>query len=394
MAPNTRQHDPSSDAQADERAATAAEPHTNGTSSHTARESHNNVDNMKEEKESKNSADVSGHEATMDGEDVEQAGTLQESEDGPGDEDVDAADAAEPQHSIHGTKRKASNSDAPPEKSARRSPQSDGKSAKTNPSSHLSSVDQVKLLNFLLSPSSLTFARPQDEVEDLKKRPNGGTMTRTYGSSPFTPFEELLSALILSRPIGHMLGVRSIRTLLNPPHNLVSPKLIRETGTEGVGQALDDARTQHRQKTAEEIVLLADAVSDTLGEDHYDVSLEKVREECEHNMDKERSILQKTIKGMGPTGLDIFGRRIQGSWGEWYPFADQKTLDALGQLGLPTNADQLKNVLDEHWKELVVDGVIGDDEERRRRAFVRVLERAIGADLEGKLDDMRAEAMK
>ena len=92
--------------------------------------------------------------------------------------------------------------------------------------------------------------------------------------------------MILSRPISHALGLRSIRTIFNEPYGFTTPKKIREAGTEGCRKALDHARTQHRQKTAEELVILADAVVETLGNGEDDVSLERVREECDHDVEK------------------------------------------------------------------------------------------------------------
>lgn len=123
-------------------------------------------------------------------------------------------------------------------------------------------VDVVKLINFLLSPDSLQLCTPKDEFSEVEKNPQ----LRTYSTNPFTPFEELVSALILSRPIGHMLGVRSIRTIFNEPHNLNTPQAIRAKGKDGCRAVLDEARTQHRQKTAEELVLLANAVCDEFNE--------------------------------------------------------------------------------------------------------------------------------
>ncbi len=55
---------------------------------------------------------------------------------------------------------------------------------------------------------------------------------------------------------------------------------------EGCRKALDRARTQHRQKTAEELVGLADAVVESLGDGEDDVSLERVRKECDHDVEK------------------------------------------------------------------------------------------------------------
>ena len=138
-------------------------------------------------------------------------------------------------------------------------PKASRRSARGAPSQ---SVDVVKLINFLLSPDSLRLCTPKDEFSEVEKNPQ----LRTYSTNPFTPFEELVSALILSRPISHMLGVRSIRTIFNEPHNLNTPQAIRAQGQDGCRAALDDARTQHRQKTAEELVLLANAMCDEFNE--------------------------------------------------------------------------------------------------------------------------------
>ncbi len=251
-------------------------------------------------------------------------------------------------------------------------------------------VDAVKILQFLLSTSSLDLCRPKEEIEDMKTR---GPETRTYSTSPFTPFEELVCAVILSRPISHMLGLRSIRTIFNPPYEFTTPKKIREAGNEGCRKALDEARTQHRQKTAEELVLLADAVVTSLGYGDEDVSLERVREESGHDHEKGREMLRKNVKGLGKTGLDIFGRRIQGVWPTFYPFVDQRTLAAVEKLGLPDSVEKLKDLLDENWEQLEVKDIEAkDEEEKKRKAFVRLLERAVGADLEGNIDSIKAEA--
>ncbi|KAL8723238.1 MAG: hypothetical protein Q9225_000428 [Loekoesia sp. 1 TL-2023] len=277
------------------------------------------------------------------------------------------------------SKRKASNTkDAPakaPRRSARGAPQ-------TQP-------DTVKLVNYLLSSASLDSCRPKDEIEDIKNR---GSNLRTYSASTFSPFEELMCAVILSRPISHALGLRSIRTLFNDPHNYTTPKKIRDAGYDPVRKALDEARTQHRQKTAEELVILADAVLDHLGDGEEDVSLERVRRECGHDWEKEREMLKTHVKGLGKTGLDIFARRIQAVWPNPYPFADQRTLSGLQKLGLPSTAEDLKKLLDNHWSELDVKNLKGDEDEKKRRAFVQVLERAVGVDLEGNADAVRAEA--
>ncbi|KAL8785476.1 MAG: hypothetical protein Q9195_008619 [Heterodermia aff. obscurata] len=276
------------------------------------------------------------------------------------------------------SKRKAATKDEPskaPRRSARGAQQT--------------STDPVKILQFLLSSTSTDLCRPKDETEDLKTR---GSDIKTYSASTFTPFGELISAVILSRPISHALGLRSIRTTFNDPWNFTTVKAVRDAGSEGRRKALDEARTQHRQKTAEELGLLADALVEKLGDNEDDVGMERVRRESEYDAVKELEIIKSSVKGLGKTGIDIFRRRIQGVWHECYPFIDQKTSTSLEKLGLPGDAEDLKQFMDKHWEELKVDSFEAkDEEEGKRKAFVRLLERAVGADLEGNIDDVKAQ---
>lgn len=101
----------------------------------------------------------------------------------------------------------------------------------------------------------------------------------------------------------------------------------------------------------------------------------------------------KSVKGFGKTGLEIFSRRIQGVWPAFYPFIDRKTAAALEKLGLPADADDMNELLTSNWKDLDIKDIDAKDEiEKKRKAFVRVLERAIGADLEGNIDELKAKA--
>ena len=176
------------------------------------------------------------------------------------------------------SKRKAATKDEP-SKAPRRS----ARGAQQTP------IDPVKILRFLLSSNSTDLCRPKDEIEDLKIRGSG---IKTYSASTFTPFEELISAVILSRPISHALGLRSIRTIFNDPWNFTTVRALRDAGPEGRRKALDEARTQHRQKTAEELGLLADALVEKLGDNEEDVGMERVRREGEHDAVKVRDRIQ------------------------------------------------------------------------------------------------------
>ena len=271
-------------------------------------------------------------------------------------------------------KRKAQ--DTPVKEPAKTSRRSSRTNAPSKP-------DPIKLVNFLLSAEALPLCRPKDESADLESRPKG---TRTYSTSPLSPFEELAAALILSRPIGHMLGLRSIRTLFNDPHQLNTPVAIQKAGKDGCWTVLDNARTQHKQKTAEELVLLAEAVKDHLGKNDNDVDLQALRETSGKNVEQEREMLKKHVKGVAKTGIDIFGRRIQSQWEEWYPFLDDRSVQALASFGLESDADQLKDFLDAHWDQ-VEQGQFGEEGDAlKRKVFAKVAERALGAGLEGNVE--------
>lgn len=268
-------------------------------------------------------------------------------------------------------KRKADGKeDKQPTKASRRSV----RGAKAEPS-------QLNLLNFLLSDKAADLCRPEDEIKELEQKKD----LRTYSSTALSPFEELLCAIVLSRPISHRLGLRSIRTILNAPYNLTSPKAIKDIGPEKVHQAMLDARTQHKEKTASVIGLIADVVGERFGKNDSDTSLDKLRDEAGKDWDSERDLLQQSIKGLGKTGLDIFYRRVQWLWPEAYPFVDERTARGLEKLGLPKHPEKLVECLNEHWDKLDTSGLVNADKEaKKRRAFVVVCERASGSELEGK----------
>ncbi|KAI7282785.1 hypothetical protein KC345_g3300 [Hortaea werneckii] len=303
----------------------------------------------------------------------------QSTSEAPRSEEVKTEDAPkqepEQNHSADaksGEKRKKANASDEPAKAPRRS----GRGAlKAQPS-------KQQLLNFLLSDSASVLCRPDDETEDMKNRGN----IRTYSTSVLTPFEELTCAVILSRPISHRLGLRTIRTILNPPYGFTSAKAVQDAGNEKHIQAVWDARTQHKEKTAGEIGMIADVVLEkfTAEGDKEGTQLERVRTECNKDVEKEREMLKSNIKGLGRTGLDIFFRRVQWQWEAGYPFVDGKSAQSLYKLGLPDEGEELHKLIEQHWEKLETKQLAGEDEKaKKRRALVVVLERATGADLEG-----------
>ena len=243
-----------------------------------------------------------------------------------------------------------------------------------------------QILNFLLSDSATDFCRPEDETKDIEEH---GADLKTYSASVLSPFEELLCAVILSRPISHRLGQRTIRTILNDPYSFTTPKSITDAGKDKTLQAMLDAKTQHKAKIAEQIGLIADVVTSKFGSDATDTSLDRLREEGSHDWTKQRELLKESIKGLGDTGLNIFSRRIQWIWSETYPFVDERTARGLDKLGLPKSAEGLRKALEQDWNHLETDDVPGDDKKSKQsRAFVIICERASGAVLERKSEEL------
>ena len=139
-------------------------------------------------------------------------------------------------------------------------------------------------------------------------------------------------------------------------------------------------------------MLLANAVADHIGNGEDDVTLETVEEEFSRDLGKGREMLKKNIKGLGKTGLDIFTRRIQADWIRVHPFADEKSLGALEKLGLPNSAKGLRDLITENWATMKADDIKArDDYAKKIKVFVRILERALGAELEGNIESIKAQ---
>ena len=235
---------------------------------------------------------------------------------------------------------------------------------------------EALILKYLLSDEGANLCRPDEEVRDLAY----GANTVTY-SCLLEPFEELMCAVILSRPISHRLGLRSIRTILNAPYCFTNADAIRAAGSAGVKQAVWAAHTLHKQKTAEEIEGTANVVL----QNQWGGNLESVRKLSHMAVDKEREMLRAGVHGLGDAGLDIFFRRIQWLWKEAYPFMDMRAKGSVELFGLPKEAHRLVALIHEHWGDLDFAGEVAYDEEaRKRRAFVLVLDRAVSAELEKK----------
>ncbi|MFE7123159.1 endonuclease [Streptomyces sp. NPDC057617] len=68
--------------------------------------------------------------------------------------------------------------------------------------------------------------------------------------------------------------------------------------------------------------------------DKYHGDLRRLRAEAGGNIDRLRSLLRQ-VPGLGPVGVDIFLREVQGVWPEVAPYLDKKALQGARRRGLP-----------------------------------------------------------
>ena len=284
------------------------------------------------------------------------------------------------------------------------------KAARQSSRGSSSNPNPKQLLNFLLSKDSLPYCFPDDELEFARKN----SMSRTYSltsPSEFTAWEHLVCAHLLSKPLSHALGMRSIRTLLNPPYSFTTPEAVVKAGEKKVWEGLEDAKTQHRQKTAAYVHGMADEfVDDNKGgkgkrEMMFELS-EKANDEGSGGVVE---FIKANIKGMGPTGAEVFCRRVQcvDGWGEAvWPYVDGKARDALSEVGIKVkDADELQSMVESQvdWRKVgdmglneraLAKGELSGEEMdvQVQSEFVVLVERALGCVLQGKVAEMRKAA--
>ena len=100
-------------------------------------------------------------------------------------------------------------------------------------------------------------------------------------------------------------------------------------------------------------------------------------------------MLRSSTKGFGKTGLYIFYRRVQWLWGDTFPFIGARTQTSLEKPGLPKQASELVESIENNLQDVKFDDSGNfSDNERKRQAFVLLLERAVDLDLEKRIEDV------
>ncbi|SNX82111.1 uncharacterized protein MEPE_00817 [Melanopsichium pennsylvanicum] len=253
------------------------------------------------------------------------------------------------------------------------------------------------------------------EPYENKREGAGGEGHLSYPNSDLTAFQTLMCAILLSKPISHRLGLRTIETLLNKPFYFRTADDLINAENEGRRAALWEARTQHKEKTAVQLGSLADGIVSLCGDDKAaQASLRPILDKAvDQTSNKDGSfevaeqvkeVLIKEINGLGPGGVEIFLRRVQSQWGSVFPFADERALNAAVKFDLISEGDvqkgrkhatrKLAEKVAEHVGFPLEDAKKDSDEEAEcgRWWFVRTLDVLIGLDIEKKLDEAAKQA--
>ncbi|CCG81360.1 Putative uncharacterized protein [Taphrina deformans PYCC 5710] len=269
-------------------------------------------------------------------------------------------------------KRKTS-TDAGESKSSPKKVKTEGAEAKQGDDTQ--SADDI--LSYLLLDSTLDSISPPEILEP------GCEKDLRYPHSDLPPFCALVSALLLSKPFSHRLGMRAIHQIFKEPYSFTTPKVILEAGGDDRWQALKDAHTLHKDKTSGQLRDLSELIKNEYPKDFDNSDLVEFREKAGGDVD----MLQKNvcqIKGFAEKTTTLFFRRVQLQWSELFPYADDLALQAAKDMGLEvSSASELRDLLKDH---------LGDvSEEDLRRQYIRVLEVLIGKKLDKDIDASKEE---
>lgn len=81
------------------------------------------------------------------------------------------------------------------------------------------------LLNFLVNDASSQFASGKRDQPNL--------FDHMSASADYTPFQNLVASVVMSKPISSRLGVRTLATLFSPEVDFTTPEKLRDAGEDG-----------------------------------------------------------------------------------------------------------------------------------------------------------------
>ncbi len=153
-------------------------------------------------------------------------------------------------------------------------------------------------------------------------------------NTPSPLFELLCLALLISARISADAAVSAAKALWDA--GWTTPGRMAQASWEdrtrvlnGSGYARYDESTSRYLADTSEIVL-----------DRWDGDLRELRKTSDGDVEVLRGGLT-ACKGIGKVGADVFMREVQAVWSEYVPFADQRSLNAADEFGLPTEPAEL-----------------------------------------------------
>lgn len=202
----------------------------------------------------------------------------------------------------------------------------------------------------------------RDTVEALLQK-HGTTYAQQAGitlkDEPSPLYRLLVLATLLSTRISADIAVEAARELSSSGWR--TPQKMRDA----TWQQRVDALGRGRYKRFDESTATRLGEGAQLVLDQYDGDLRRLRDGGESR----NGVLTRLqeFPGIGPTGASIFAREVQGVWPSIAPVLDRKALDGAERLGLPTDSQDLAEL------------VPGEDLPRLAAALVRVaLEKSEG----------------
>lgn len=274
-----------------------------------------------------------------------------------------------------GNKRQAKNGDAAASKRQKKETATEEGGADDAKAS--GSISESAILTYLLLDSTLDSISPPEILAD------GCEDELRYPHSDLPPFCALLSALLLSKPFSHRLGMRAIHQIFAKPYEFTTPKAVLEAGGDDRWQALMDAHTLHKEKTSGQFRELAEMIKEEYPEDYDSAELAQFHKKAGGDVGALKDSVCR-IKGFADKTTALFFRRVQLQWPELFPYADTVALDSAKEFGLSgSSAEELLDALKSHLGET--------PEEELRRKYVRLLDVLIGKKLDKAIEEAKEE---
>jgi endonuclease III len=171
---------------------------------------------------------------------------------------------------------------------------------------------------------------------------HGQTYADELGLDPATPaglFGLLVFALLASTRIRASLAVAGAKALRDAGWTTAE----RMAGSRWQDRAATlnaSGYARYDERTASQLGELCDLLRE-----RYSGDLRQLRSAADEDPARERELLQE-VKGIGPTGADVFLREVQGAWPELAPYVDARTREAADALGLPTDPQELAGLVE------------------------------------------------